>query len=77
MLIKSFLLWVVIALVIASPISYFIVTGWLSNFAYRTELSWWIFALSGLFTLSIALLTVGWQSWKAANGNPVNALKCE
>jgi putative ABC transport system permease protein len=77
MLIKSFLLWVIIALVIASPISYFIVTGWLSNFAYRTDLSWWIFALSGLFTLSIALLTVGWQSWKAANGNPVNALKCE
>lgn len=77
MLIKSFLIWMVIALFIASPISYFITTEWLSNFAYKTELSWWIFALSGVFTLFMALVTVSWQSWKTANGNPVKALQYE
>jgi putative ABC transport system permease protein len=77
MLVKSFLLWVVIALVIASPISFFIAKGWLSNFAYKTELSWWIFALSGIFTLVIAIVTVSWQSWRAATRNPVEALRYE
>jgi putative ABC transport system permease protein len=50
---------------------------WLENFAYKTELSWWIFALAGLLALGIALLTVSWQSWKAATRNPVEALRYE
>jgi putative ABC transport system permease protein len=50
---------------------------WLENFAYRTELSWWIFALSGLIAFIIALLTVSWQSWSAASRNPVEALRYE
>ena len=52
-------------------------TKWLENFAYKTALSWWIFALSGVLALGIALLTVSWQSWKAATRNPVEALRYE
>jgi ABC-type antimicrobial peptide transport system permease subunit len=50
---------------------------WLQNFAYRTDLSWWIFALAGLLAMGIALLTVSWQSWRAARMNPVEALRYE
>jgi len=50
---------------------------WLENFAYKTALSWWIFALSGLSAVIIALMTVSVQSWKASNSNPVEALRDE
>jgi putative ABC transport system permease protein len=50
---------------------------WLQNFAYKTELSWWIFALAGVIALFIALVTVSWQSWRAANKNPVESLRYE
>jgi putative ABC transport system permease protein len=50
---------------------------WLESIAYKTELSWWIFALAGALALGIALLTVTWQSWKTARRNPVEALKYE
>jgi putative ABC transport system permease protein len=50
---------------------------WLENFAYKTELSWWIFALAGLLALTIALLTVSFQSWKAATKNPIESLRYE
>jgi putative ABC transport system permease protein len=74
---KDFLKWVIIAFVIATPVAYFAVHRWLENFAYKTDLSWWIFALAGLLALGIALLTVSWQSWKAATRNPVEALRYE
>jgi putative ABC transport system permease protein len=74
---KDFVKWVAIAFVIATPIAYYAMTKWLENFAYKTELSWWIFALSGVLALGIALLTVSWQSWKAATRNPVEALRYE
>jgi len=77
MLNKDFVIWVVIAFVIAIPIAYYAMNKWLENFAYKTELSWWIFALAGLLALGIALLTVSWQSWKAATRNPVEALRYE
>ena len=77
MLNKDFVKWVAIAFVIATPISYYAMNKWLENFAYKTELSWWIFALAGLLALGIALLTVSWQSWKAATRNPVEALRYE
>ena len=77
LLIKDFIVWVAIAFVIAVPIAWYAINSWLQNFAYKTELSWWIFALAGLLTLSIALLTVSWQSWKAATKNPVDALRYE
>jgi putative ABC transport system permease protein len=51
--------------------------GWLKNFAYKAGLSWWIFILTGLIALTIALLTVSWESWKAATRNPVESLRYE
>ncbi len=77
MLNKDFVKCVAIAFVIATPIAYYAMNKWLENFAYKTSLSWWIFALAGLLTLGIALLTVSWQSWKAATRNPVKALRYE
>jgi putative ABC transport system permease protein len=50
---------------------------WLSSFAYRTEVSWWILALSGISALAIALVTVSFQSIRAASANPVNSLRSE
>ena len=74
---SNFLIWVLAAFVIACPIAYYAMHKWLQNFAYKTELSWWIFALAGVLALSIALLTVSWQSWRAATRNPVEALRNE
>ncbi len=77
MLNKDFVKWVAIAFVIAIPLAWYSMNKWLENFAYKTTLSWWIFALAGLLALGIALLTVSWQSWKAATRNPVEALRYE
>ena len=77
MLNKDFMKWVTIAFVIAVPISYLVMQKWLENFAYKTSLSWWIFALAGIFALSITLITVSLQSWRAASKNPVVALRYE
>ena len=74
---NDFAIWVVISIVIATPIAYYAMNKWLENFAYKTDLSWWIFALAGLLALGIALLTVSWQSWEAATRNPVEALRYE
>ncbi len=74
---KDFIKWIAIAFVIATPIAYYAMNKWLENFAYKTELSWWIFALAGLLALGIALVTVSWQSWRAASRNPVEALRYE
>ncbi|MCG6189805.1 ABC transporter permease [Maribellus maritimus] len=77
MLNKDFVKWVVIALIIATPIAYYGMSKWLENFAYKSSLNWWIFALAGILALMIALLTVSWQSWRAATKNPVEALRYE
>lgn len=73
----DFVRWVLIAFTVATPVTWFVLHKWLENFAYKTDLSWWIFVLSGILTLLVALLTVSWQSWKAATGNPVEALRYE
>ncbi len=77
MLNNDFIKWVAIAFIMAIPIAYYTMNRWLENFAYKTTLSWWIFALAGLLALGIALLTVSWQSWKAATRNPVESLRYE
>ena len=77
MLNTNFINWVLIAFIIACPIAWFAMHKWLQGFAYKTELSWWIFALAGVIALGIALLTVSWQSWRAATRNPVEALRYE
>jgi len=73
----DFIKWIVIAFVIATPLAYYAMHKWLENFACKTSLSWWIFALAGLLALGIALLTVSWQSWRAATRNPVESLRYE
>ncbi len=74
---QDFIKWVVTAFVIAIPIGWFAMNKWLESFAYKTTLNWWVFALAGLTALLIALLTVSWQSFKAAITNPVDSLKDE
>jgi putative ABC transport system permease protein len=66
-----------IALIIATPASILIMRKWMENFAYKTGLSWWVFALAGLIVIFITIITVSWQSWKAATRNPVEALRYE
>ncbi len=73
----EFAKWVLVANAVAWPISYFILENWLEGFAYRTSLAWWIFALSGLMALVVALATVGFQSVQAAFTNPADALRYE
>jgi len=77
MLNRDFVRWVAVAFVIATPVAWYAMHKWLESFAYKTTLSWWIFALAGALALGIALLTVSWQSWKAATRNPVEALRYE
>ncbi len=74
---KEFLLLVLISLVIASPVAWIAMNKWLQDFAYRINISWWIFAVAGLSALLIALITVSFQSIKAAIANPVKSLRTE
>ncbi|HKI89265.1 MAG TPA: ABC transporter permease [Draconibacterium sp.] len=74
---QDFLKLVIIAIIVATPVAWWAIHRWLESFAYKTNLSWWIFALSGLMALGIALLTVSWQSWRTAARNPVEALRYE
>ncbi len=74
---KDFMQLVVVALVIASPIAWYAMHTWLSDFAYRTDIHWWVFLLAGGLTVLIALLTVSFQSVKAALMNPVKSLRSE
>lgn len=74
---KDFIKWVGVAFVIAMPISWYAMNMWLEGFAYKTGLSWWIFAVAGVTVLVIALLTVSWQSFRAAIINPVESLRDE
>jgi len=74
---RSFIKWVFIAFIIATPLSFLAMRKWLEGFAYKTEMSWWIFVLSGFMALMIALSTVSWHSWRAAKRNPVEALRYE
>ncbi|HEV3327547.1 MAG TPA: ABC transporter permease [Puia sp.] len=74
---KDFLALVLIAIVIASPIAWYSVYSWLQGFAYRTPISWWIFAAAGVSALLIAFLTVSFQAVRAASVNPVDSLRSE
>ena len=77
MLNKDFIKWVAIAFVIATPVGWFVMHKWLQNFAYKTSLSWWVFALGGIIAFGIALFTVSLQNWRTALRNPVDALRYE
>jgi putative ABC transport system permease protein len=74
---KDFLRWVVIAFFIALPVSWYAMYRWLENYAYRTDVKWWVYALSGLIVLSISFFTISWHSLRTATKNPVEALRYE
>jgi len=71
------LILVITAILIAIPLGWYIMNKWLENFAYKTELSWWIFMISGLIVLVIAFLTVSLKTIKTAMKNPVKSLRTE
>ncbi len=73
----DFLKLVIIAIAVASPIAWYAMARWLNGFAYRINIEWWVFALAGLLAIGIALLTVSFQSIKAALVNPVKSLRSE
>jgi putative ABC transport system permease protein len=77
MLSKDFVILVIISCVIAAPIAYYFLQEWLQKYTYRTEISWWIFAVAGVSALLITLLTVSFQAIKAALMNPVKSLRSE
>jgi len=77
MLNKDFVKWVAIAFVIATPVAYYIMQKWLETYAYKTGLSWWIFAAAGFAVFLIVCITVTSQSWRAASGNPVESIRHE
>lgn len=74
---KEILKWFVIAFLISSIVTWLIMKKWLENYAFRTDLDWWVFLLGALFILALTLLTVSFQTWKAAKKNPVDTLKYE
>ncbi|MEA5427175.1 ABC transporter permease [Arcicella lustrica] len=74
---KDFLKLVLLAFVISAPLAWYVANNWLQDFAYRTEISWWIFAVAGMLALLVAMLTVSIQAIKAALMNPVKSLKTE
>ena len=77
LLAKEYLKLVVLAFLIAIPVSWYLMNDWLNDFAYRIELQWWMFAVAGIAAIIIAFATIGIQSTKAALANPVKAIKSE
>ncbi|MBL7092676.1 ABC transporter permease [candidate division KSB1 bacterium] len=74
---KEVFVLIMIAIVVASPIAFYFMSQWLQNFAYRINIEWWVFLFAGMVGLAVALLTVCFQSVKAALLNPVDSLRCE
>ena len=74
---KEFIKLVGIAFVISAPIAWYLMHGWLENFAYKIDIKWWMFVVAGLGSMVIALVTVGFQAIKAATSNPVESLRTE
>jgi putative ABC transport system permease protein len=74
---KDFVKLVFLSIVIASPLAWWAMNQWLKDFAYRISIDWWVFALAGGVAIVIALLTVSFQSVKAATTNPVKSLRSE
>jgi len=77
MLSKQFLKLVLISIIIASPVSWYFMHKWLQDYAYRINISWWVFVLAGLGAILIALFTVSFQAIKAAIANPIQSLRTE
>ena len=74
---KEFLQLIFITIIIAAPLAWYIMNKWLQNYAYRIQISWWMFLIAGILALLIALMTVSYQTIKAAIANPVKSLRTE
>jgi len=74
---KEFVILVIIANIIVWPLAYFLLNRWLQTFAYRIDIGWWTFVLTGIAVLVVSLLTVSWQIIRAATANPVDSLRYE
>jgi putative ABC transport system permease protein len=72
-----FVVWILAAFIIASPIAYKLMQKWLENFAYKTTLDWWVFILAGVGTFAFVVTIVALQSWNTARRNPIEALRYE
>jgi ABC-type antimicrobial peptide transport system permease subunit len=77
MLSMDFIKLVLVSIVVASPLGWYFMNGWLKDFAYHINIQWWVFALTGLLAILIALLTISYQSIRAALMNPVESLRSE
>lgn len=77
LLAQDFMKLVVVSIIIASPLAWYLMNRWLESFAYKIAIEWWMFALAGLLSISIALLTLSYQSIRAALTNPVESLRSE
>ena len=77
MLSKDFLVLVVLSLMVASPVAWYLMNKWLQDYAYRINIQWWEFATAGIAALLIAFLTISFQAVKAALANPVKSLRSE
>jgi putative ABC transport system permease protein len=77
LLTREFIILIITALLLASPVAWYAMDRWLQDFAYRIDISWWIFAVTGMVSLLIALLTVSFQAIRAAVSNPVKSLRTE
>lgn len=74
---KEFVMLIIAAFVISTPISYYIIDQWMEDFAYKTEISWWIYILGGVVSVIIALASIGVKVWKASGANPIDSLRYE
>ena len=74
---KDFMAWVLISMIMATPVAYYVMQIWLRNFAYKISINWWIFIVAGVLAFFIALVTISIQTIKAALANPVEALRYE
>lgn len=74
---KDFVGPVIISLIIACPIAWWAIDKWLESFAYRTVITWWVFVSAGVFALTIAVITISYQTIKAARANPVKNLRVD
>ncbi|MCK5277664.1 MAG: hypothetical protein KAK04_03985, partial [Cyclobacteriaceae bacterium] len=77
MLTSDVVRWVAVSFIVAAPLTYYFLNQWLQNFSYKTNLSWWVFVLGAVAVMLIALLTVIFQSVRAALKNPTEALRYE
>jgi len=73
----SFLKWIIPGIVAGIPLGWYFMHRWLNSFAYRTSLNWWIFLVASLVAILVALITISWQTWRAARRNPVESLRYE